>query len=160
MIQPLKIKEMLLFVTTWMKLEGIKWNKTRQTQMLYNITYMCVSHSLVPDSLQPMDCSPPGSSIHGIFQARILEWFAISFSRKISPPRDWTQVSCTAGKFSTNWATTEAPHLYVELGKKSLRGVESKSIYLKLWGSKSGKTIVKEHKVSVIRWISSEILRY
>ena len=36
----------------------------------------------------PMDCSLPGSSVHGIFQARILEWFAISFSRRSSQPRD------------------------------------------------------------------------
>ena len=57
----------------------------------------------------PMDCSPPGSSVHGIFQARILEWFAISFSRGSSQPRDWTQVSCTAGRFFTNWAPREAP---------------------------------------------------
>ena len=41
----------------------------------------------------PMDCRPPGSSIHGIFQGRILEWVAISFSRRSSRPRDWTQVS-------------------------------------------------------------------
>jgi len=40
-----------------------------------------------------MDCSPPGSSVHGIFQARILEWVAISFSRRSSQPRDWTPVS-------------------------------------------------------------------
>jgi len=45
-----------------------------------------------------MDCSPPGSSIHGTFQARILEWAAISFSRGSSQPRDQTQVSCTAGR--------------------------------------------------------------
>ena len=45
----------------------------------------------------PMDCCPPGSSVHGIFQARILEWFAISFSRGSSWPRDQTQVSCIAG---------------------------------------------------------------
>ena len=42
----------------------------------------------------PMDCSLPGSSVHGIFQARILEWFAISFSRAYSQPRDQTHVSC------------------------------------------------------------------
>ena len=41
----------------------------------------------------PMDCSPPGSSVHGIFQARILEWVAISSSRGSSPPRDRTHVS-------------------------------------------------------------------
>ena len=41
-----------------------------------------------------MDCSPPGFSVHGIFQARILEWVAISFSRGPSQPRDGTRVSC------------------------------------------------------------------
>ena len=43
--------------------------------------------------LDPMDCSPPGSSVHGILQARILEWVAIPFSRRSSQPRDQTQVS-------------------------------------------------------------------
>ena len=47
----------------------------------------------------PMDCSLQGSSIHGIFQARILGWVAISFSRGSSPPRDWTRVSCIAQMF-------------------------------------------------------------
>ena len=44
----------------------------------------CVSHSVVPDSLRPIDYSPPGSSVHGILQARILEWVAIPFSRRSS----------------------------------------------------------------------------
>ena len=47
-----------------------------------------------PTLCDPMDCSLPGSSVHGIFQARVLEWGAISFSRGSSQPRDWTQVSC------------------------------------------------------------------
>ena len=55
-----------------------------------------------------MDCSLPGSSIRGIFQARILEWVAISFSRESSQPRDWTQVFHTAGRLFTVWATREA----------------------------------------------------
>ena len=42
----------------------------------------------------PMDCSPPGSSVHGIFQARILKWVTISSSRESSQPRDWTRVYC------------------------------------------------------------------
>ena len=45
----------------------------------------------------PMDCSPPGSSVHGILQARTLEGVAISSSRGSSQPRDWTRVSCIAG---------------------------------------------------------------
>ena len=43
-----------------------------------------------------MDCSPPGSSVHGIFQARILEWVSISFSTRSSWPRDWTHVFCVS----------------------------------------------------------------
>ena len=53
-------------------------------------------------------CSPPGSSVHGISQARILEWVAIPFSRGSSQPRTWTWVSYTAGRFFTFWATREA----------------------------------------------------
>ena len=49
----------------------------------------------------PMDCSLPGSSIHGILQARVLEWIAIPFSRGSSTSRDRTQVFCIAGKFFT-----------------------------------------------------------
>ena len=56
---------------------------------------------LCMNSCDPMDCSPPGSSIHRILQARILEWVAISFSRGSSQPRDRTHVSCIAGRFFT-----------------------------------------------------------
>ena len=59
------------------------------------------------DSCNPMDYSPPGSSIHETYQARILEWVAISFSRGFSQPRDWTQVSCIAVRLLTDWATRE-----------------------------------------------------
>ena len=48
----------------------------------------------------PMDCSPPGSSVHGILQARILEWTAMPSSRGSSWPRGWTQVSHVAGRFA------------------------------------------------------------
>ena len=58
-----------------------------------------------PTLSDPMVCSPPGSSVHGIFQARILKWVAISFSRRSSRPRDWTRISCTVGRFFTNWVT-------------------------------------------------------
>ena len=56
----------------------------------------------------PMNCSPPGSSVHWVFQARILEWVAIPFSRGSSQPRGQTQVSCPMGEFFTIWATREA----------------------------------------------------
>ena len=52
----------------------------------------------------PMNYSPPGSSVCGILQARILDWVAIPFSRGSSGPRDWTRVSCIVGSFFTIWA--------------------------------------------------------
>ena len=55
-----------------------------------------------------MDCSLPGSSVHRIFQARVLEWVAISFSRGSSQPRGWTPISHIAGRCFTLWATREA----------------------------------------------------
>ena len=70
---------------------------------------VCVSESLSHVQLcNPMDCSPSGSSVHGIFQARILEWETILFSRGSSRFRDQTQVSCVAGRFFTISATGEA----------------------------------------------------
>jgi len=52
-----------------------------------------------PNPSHSLDCSPPDSSVHGISQVRILEWVAISFSRVSFQPRDWTCVSCIAGRF-------------------------------------------------------------
>ena len=66
------------------------------------------SHSVMSNSLWPMDCSPPGSSVHGFLQARILEWVAISFSRGSSQPTDLTQVSCIVDRLYTDRATREA----------------------------------------------------
>ena len=61
-----------------------------------------VSHSVVSSSFcDPLDCSLPGSSVHGILQARILEWVAISFSRGSSQPRDQTPVFYIAGRLFT-----------------------------------------------------------
>ena len=68
-----------------------------------------VSHSVMSNSCDPMRCSPPGSSVHGTLQARILEWVATPFSRGSSWPGDRTQISCTAGRLFTIWATREAP---------------------------------------------------
>jgi len=71
---------------------------------LSHYIYMCVCvkwsevAQSCPTLCDPVDCSPPGSSTHGILQARILEWVAISFFRESSQPRDWTQVSCIAGR--------------------------------------------------------------
>ena len=73
-----------------------------------------LSHDLLCD---PMDCSPPGSSVHGISQAIILEWVAISFSRRSSQPRDKIQVpwgSCIGRRDSLPLSPPgEAPKMYL-----------------------------------------------
>ena len=67
---------------------------------------MCVlAAQSCPTLCNAMDFSQPGSSVHGIFQARILEWVAIPFSRASSQPRDRAQVSYIVGRFFTIWAT-------------------------------------------------------
>ena len=73
-------------------LKTSKWNEVAQS---------------CPTLCDPMDCSLPGSSVHGIFQARILEWVAISFSRGSSWPRDRTQVSGIVGRCFTVWPTRD-----------------------------------------------------
>ena len=69
---------------------------------------------------------PPGSSVQRILQARILKWVAIPFSRASSWPRDWSQVSCIAGRFFTLWATREAPLMYDWLDVLMLKMREKK----------------------------------
>ena len=73
-------------------LGGWKWKKVKS---LSRVRTLC----------DPMGCSLPGSSIRGVFQARILEWVSISFSRRASWPRDWTRVSRIVGRHFTIWAT-------------------------------------------------------
>ena len=63
----------------------------------------------------PMECSPPGSSFYGSFQARILVWFAIPFCRRSSHPRDPTCVSCIGKRILYCWATREAPEATVPI---------------------------------------------
>ena len=79
----------------------------------FNLQNYCVlSHlSHVWLCWDPLDCSPPGSSVPGILQIRILERVAMPFSRGSSWPRDWTQISHIAGRFFTIWATKKALQL-------------------------------------------------
>ena len=89
------------------ELYGWRWGQTN-FGLRYALKSESVSHSIVSDSLWPMDWSLPGSSVHGILQARILQWVAIPFSRGSSRPRDRTRVSCLAGRFftvHTTWGT-------------------------------------------------------
>ena len=72
------------------------------------LLFLLFRHSVLSDSCDPMDCSPPDSFVHGIFQARILEWVAISFSQASSWPRDRICVFCIGRWILYCWATWEA----------------------------------------------------
>ena len=74
------------------------------------LEYFLIPYQSCPTLWDPKDCSLPGSSVYGIFQARILEWVAISFSRGSSWPRDWSQVSRIVGRRFTVWATWEVQY--------------------------------------------------
>ena len=95
---------------------------------------------VVSDSLRPYGCRPPGSSVHGILQARRLEWVAMSSSRGSSPPRDWSCIS-----YLLHWQVSSLPlvqpgkprHACVWLFKEILSGIQFKEIepYFYNWAS-------------------------
>ena len=77
--------------------EDLKSSHHKEKKKLYLcMVLLCWAQSLQSGLalFDSMDCSPPGSSVHGIFQAKVLEWVAISFSRRSSRHRDQTRVSC------------------------------------------------------------------
>ena len=84
------------------------------------VVYACVrakSHQSCLTLWDPMDCSPPGSSVHGILQARILEWVAVPSSRVSSWARDWTclfYISCIGRQVLYHWVTWET-HVYMDV---------------------------------------------
>ena len=74
----------------------------RTVQKCYQrIKTRCVVAQSCPVLCDPGDCILPGSSVHGVFQGRVLEWVVISSSKESFPPRDRTRVSCIAGEFFT-----------------------------------------------------------
>ena len=87
------------------------WDKSHEVVIYYHFNILFIVNSEVaqscPTLCDPMDCSLPGSSVHGIFQAIVLEWIAISFSRRSSQPRDRTRVSRIVDRCFTVWATRE-----------------------------------------------------
>ena len=86
-----------------------------QIYIFYYILHMSVHaqpfQSCLMTLCHSVDCSPPGSFVHGVLQARMLEWVAMPSSRESSWPREWTHISCVfciSGGFFTHWATCEA----------------------------------------------------
>ena len=104
----------LICVLTWTVAPPSTQSKLWTHPRLYTLWVLwlpvCVAQSC-PTLCGPTDCSLPGSSVHGILQASILEWGAIPFSRRPSQPRDRRQVSCIAGGFFTVWASREDLHV-------------------------------------------------
>ena len=98
-----------------------------------------------------MDCSPPGSSIHGIFQSRILEWVAISSSRGSSRPRDWTCVSCTGRWILYHWATGEAL-FHTATAAKSLQSCPT--LWNPIDGSLPGSPIPGILQARTLEWVA------
>ena len=92
-----------------------------------------LAHSVMPNSLWPMDCSPPGSSVYGIFQARILKWVAVSFSRGSSWIRYRTLVFCIGGQILHHWGTREV------LGKVRVTERNGKWDFIGIWKVKLKK---------------------
>jgi len=92
-----------------------------------------------PTLCDPVDCSPPGSSVHGILQPRILEWVAISFCRGSFRPRDRTQISRIAGRCFNLWATRadlSNPKSDDKYSESNNIRIQIYSIHLKhAWGS-------------------------
>ena len=83
------------FSEMWIDLETLI--RGSESERVEQIPYLCMymlSLQLCPTLCDPMDCSPPGSSVHGILQLRILEWAAISYSRGSFQPRDPTHILC------------------------------------------------------------------
>ena len=99
----------------------------------------------------PMACSPPGSPVHGIFQARILEWVAISFSRASSQPRDWTHISCIGRQILYHWVTWEARDATLQV--KPVEKLEGGAFIL----SKVPKTEIHELCLWYMWWTADSI---
>ena len=83
----------------------MNWGKVLNNTLVLDLNWKCQYEVLVthwcPNLCNPMDYSPPGSSVRGMLQARILEWVAIPSLRASSRPRDGIQVFCIAGRFFT-----------------------------------------------------------
>ena len=99
----------LVFCTPWQHGLDPHCNSKHQESLTVKSRDWLLWHPEVKvkvDQLCPTLCDPMDYTVHGILQARILEWVAFPFSRGSSRPRNRTGVSCTAGRFFTSWATT------------------------------------------------------
>ena len=97
----------------------------------------------------PVNSSLPGPSVHGILQARILEWVAISFSRGSSQPRHWTLGSCIADRFFTIWATRKAPF-------SSVQSLSCVQLFMTSWVAGRQASLSINNSQSLLKFMSIE----
>ena len=110
----------------------------RREPLLFFVVYLLSHVQLFCNS---MDCGPSGSSVHGIFQARILEWVTIPFSRGSSWPRDQTCISCIGRHIVYHWATeSRRVHRWVALA----HGMMAAASFVCWYG--------RQHSSSTILW--------
>ena len=106
------------------------WSPATQWECrLYFVAQSCLT------LCNPVDCSPPDSFVHGILQARILEWIAMPSDKGTSQPRNRTQVSCIASRFFTDWANGKATR---ESRLFTLKSCDSPLRQPRFWSAKSG----------------------
>ena len=96
-------------------------------------------------------CDPTDYIVHGVLQARILEWAVFPFSRRSSQPKDQTQVSRTAGRFFTSWATREAP----EVGSWPTTGWVTEELLPHFRGQISHISLEADRKAKSGKWSSA-----
>ena len=107
----LQLPSLLWFLS--LKYFYLHGNKFFKVKLVFCVCVcVCEVAQLCLTLCDPMVYSLPGSSVHGILQARVLDWVAISFSRGSSRPMDQAQVSCLASRRFTVWATREGPLFY------------------------------------------------
>ena len=117
----------------------IQTHKTISTQHAHTYTdTLCVCAQAWPTPWDSMDCNPLGFSVHGISQAKILEWVAISFSGGSSWPRNWTCIPSIADGFFHLWAKREA-HIDAPTEMNSLW----KPVWQDVFGKKKGCRVYK-----------------
>ena len=125
------------FIVTVLSQDHVQVAKLCRLLVQGDLCCLCLVAQRCSTLYDPMDSSLPGSFVHVILQARMLEWFAISFSRGSSRPRDWTCVSCVScitGRWILyHWATWEAltrSQKFLTFGRWDVHG----SKWLQCWG--------------------------
>ena len=136
----------------WSAVCGVTQSQTRLKQLSSSSSILFSVAKLCQTLCDPMDCSLPGSSIHGIFQARILEWVAISSSRGSSQLRDQTHVSCIGRQILYHWATWEAisPYIFV-IRYNSNRKLIQRSCFSLDWSPATAKELSKQDDMITLK---------